>query len=631
MLVFSNICKYNNGYDFIWSGRIAFPSELTGASFVDAWAIIPAAGTVNYDVTAKFITSSVKTDWTETGTAVAVNGYAEVPQAAAKRNMILARFTATYTTTQINQLLRLYNTGSSSGISGAYWMLRFTLSNYELSNVSLSSLCRDDAITITWNVMAQTVYFIEVLDEAGAVVYTATTNSTEKMAVIPAGKLQAGNHTIRVQAGYDLSSKLNSAGAGVQTAIVELPVTIWRIEPKIIAFEPEGVAQNRQQPIAITWASENQQSYVLKVKQGGQVVKEYSGTTATTATIPANTLQSGLTTLELKLKYTPTWGTEADAVYTTKTISFETYGTPETPVFTSGPTYDTAYPIITWTTTEQYYYRVRILSGQTNIQDSGLVPSAVGSHKVKDPLPSGSYTIEIIIRSEYDLTASASQVATIAFAEPEAPAVSLAADSSRGAITVSLQAYDGTNPTESLELFRREIGGSWIRIAKGLPSVASYVDYAIASEKEYSYLARAIGSKGGYKDSEPVTSSVFVPYTQLSDVNDLTNYIELRLEPDKQETAVRGTHLMTVAGCSAPRVEYSDEQYRTLDCSFFVPARDANRLVDLYYSAAMLLFRDNRGRKLFGCISSYPKRKDSDYGWAVVQFTFTELDHREAV
>jgi hypothetical protein len=128
-----------------------------------------------------------------------------------------------------------------------------------------------------------------------------------------------------------------------------------------------------------------------------------------------------------------------------------------------------------------------------------------------------------------------------------------------------------------------------------------------------------------------VTASVFVPFTQLADANNLTSSIELRLEPDKQETAIRGTHLMTVAGCTAPRVEYSDEKYRTLDCSFFVPARDAKRLVDLYYSAAMLLFRDNRGRKLFGCISSYPKIKDSAYGWAVVQFTFTELDHREAV
>jgi hypothetical protein len=631
MLQFSDICKYSNGYDFVWSGRITFPSELTGATFTDGWAIIPGTGTVNYDVTAKFITSTETIDWQEAGTVQAIDGYAIVPVSQTKRNKIVSRFLCDYSTVLNDQILMLCNTGWSSGISGAFWKLRIgEPSNYSVTNAVASDNCRDNPITVSWDVLAQTVYFIEILDESDTVIYTVTTNSSAKQTVIPAGTLDAGSYTIRLQAGYDLSQALNSSGAGVQTSITNLPITLWRIEPKIIAFEPDGVAQNREQPIDITWNSENQHSYVLKVKQGGVVVAEYSGTTGTAETIPANTLASGTTTLELTLKYVPTWGTEADAVYASDIINFEAYGTPPQPVLTTPETVDTAFPQITWTSSEQYTFRLKVLSGETVLQDTGEVPSELQFYTLTQPLDNGVYALSLVVKNQYGIySPEATKTLTVSYVLPQKPIMYCAGNDDDGTISIKVFNAD-TGNFAHCDLFRK-LDGDWVRIAKEQQANFEFIDYFVKPDAIYQYKARAIGSTSGYMDSDIKAAKASIVSTQLFELDKPDDQIDLRLEPSREETAHRSVHFMTYAGMQAPTVEFGEEQYSTVAVSFFVRFSDAERLKQLYNTASVLCYRDSRGRFLYGFISSDPVIRDGAYGWCAIGFDFTQTHYTEGV
>lgn len=635
MLSFSDVCKYWSGIDLFWGSHLSgFPKELTGVSFSEGWATSPSISGGSYHVRQIYrtwngspsVNPTIVVDWDEEGTVAP----ATLPTAQEKREATAKRFNAIPVANQtFEQVVALYDVNTSKEITGDIYV-RIGSNQYTVTDLAVNDTCRDNQIDIAWKVSAQTIQYTEIVNDAGTIVYSKTENTaTPSYSILP-GTLDAGNYKIRVQSGYDLSDPLKNVGVGVQTALVELPVTIWRIEPKIIAFEPDGVAQNREQPITATWNSENQQSYVLKVKQNSVVVKEYAGTTATAETIPANTLVSGLAELELTLKYTPTWGTEADAVYASEIINFQAYGTPPLPTITTLDTVDTAFPTITWTSSEQYYFRLKILSGETVLQDTGEVPSELQSYTPTKPLDNGTYTITLTIKNQYGLySAEASKTLTVSYVLPQKPTIYCSGNDENGSISVKAINTD-TGNFKHCDLFRR-VDGDWVRIAKEQPAAFEFTDFAIKSDTAYQYKARAIGLTSGYRDSDTKLAQASVTPTQLFEPGKSFEAINLQLEPEREETAHRSVHFMTYAGMQAPTVEFGEEQYSTVAASFFVRTKDAERLKELYNTSTTLCYRDNRGRFLYGFISSDPKIKDSAYGWASVQFSFTQTHYTEGI
>lgn len=642
MLYFKDICRYENGYDIDWY-TIRFPSELPNAKFVDGWVRIPRSESpgsrVSYSIEQSFSLAGASSqdpvqytsDFKKSGTAtVTSDRYIEPLDEAAYREKVVSRFRTRTTGNHLFSHVWMVDRSTGKAIIGAYFLLRVGADNYEVAELAVSSNCMDEAIKLTWEITAQTVQAIALVNAQGTTVYQSTQTIKTPTHTIPAGTILPGKYTLRVQSGYDLSEGVRVEDVGVTTPVAELPLVIWRIEPKIIAFEPNGVAQNREKAIVITWNSEQQQSYVLKVKQNGTVVKEYSGSTGKSATIAPNTLASGVTEIELRIKYIPTWGTEANALYASETIQFQAYGTPPLPVISTASTVNTAFPNITWTSGEQYSFRLKIFSNEILLQDTGEVPSELQQYTVTKPLANGDYTLKLIVKNQYGLySPEAGKTLTVSYILPQKPELYCAGDDACGSISVRVY-NTNTGNFSHCDLFRK-FDGEWMRIAENQPATFEYIDFRIKSGISYQYMARAIGSSSGYQDSDVKWAQANVVSTQLFEPDMPEKPINLRLNPEREETVLRSVHFMSYAGIQEPVVEFGEEQYCKISLSFFARAVDAERLKLLYFTASVLCYRDNRGRFLYGFISSDPHIKDAAWGWCTVSFDFTQAHYTEEV
>ncbi|WNX85258.1 hypothetical protein RWV98_02990 [Agathobaculum sp. NTUH-O15-33] len=512
----------------------------------------------------------------------------------------------------------------------------------QVTDITVDTTTTDGVITVAWKTQSQTAFAMQILDSAGAIVYDVEQEEAEDMQhVLAARLLGTGNYKIRVKTATFVTTQRDVAFAhfsdmdgyypGTISEWAERDIYLARKHAEIVSFEPDGVAQRREQDIRAYWTSNNQHGYSLLVKQNGNVLRTYAGRTDTAITIPANTLARGLTELELTLSYVPDWGTEADTVYTTKTITFDAYGTPPAPVLTIAGTVNTAFPTVTWTAEDQYNFRLQVLSGGTEIQDTGEVPSEQRQYQLIDPLPNGTYLLRLTVRNEYGLySPTAEKTITVSYVLPQKPVIYCAGDTRAGAINVRVfNAAQGN--FDHCDLFRRAAGGDWVRVLAGQPKSFTWDDYAVASGEKYEYRARAISNTSGYQDGDAGSASVDVTGTELFEPDAPAERIILRLEPERTETPRRGVYLMEYAGANAPSVEYGEDRYSTVSASFYATRKDAEQLKKLYFDAATLIYRDNRGRLFYGCLSGEPQIKDDAYGWCKVSFLFTETRHAEGV
>lgn len=514
-----------------------------------------------------------------------------------------------------------------------------------VTDIAVDTTITDGEILLTWSAQAQTAYAVQIENATGTVVYEFeqdNRNSNVMNHTVPARTLGTGTYTVCIQVAtyvtnttfttFDEFIDTDGYRPGTVSEWAEATIDFSRAHAEVISFEPDSVPQNAEQDISVYWTSTNQHGYALRVLQNGQAVQTFSGATATAVTIPADTLAHGTTELELTLKYIPGWGGEEDAVYTTKKISFDAYGTPPAPVLQLPAQYDTAYPVITWTAAEQYTFRLLILCGETTVLDTGEVQSSSPSYTVTEPLENGGYTVKLIVKNQYGIySPETSGTTTIAFAAPSKPALRCTADASNGTVLVHITAGADRDNFGYCDLLRREQGGVYIRIATNLPADAVYRDYTVRGGAAHEYLARAIGDKGGFTNSDSVTASVEVPHTQLFDPASPEDMVILSLQPSKTETPTRGVYPMQFAGLSAPRAEYSADRYARVDASFYASADAAARLTRLYYAAPIVCLRDNRGRRLFGFFSSEPVITDDAFGYCKIRLAITEASYSEAV
>lgn len=524
-----------------------------------------------------------------------------------------------------------------------YFVVEYSIDTpLEVTDISVDTTITDGEIVVSWKTQSQTAFALQIVDAAGTVVYDIEQDLAEDMQhTLSERLLGTGNYKIRVKTatyvttmrdeGFNHFIDREGYRPGTISEWAERDIYLARKHAEIVSFEPDGVAQRYEQDIRVYWTSNNQHGYTLHVRQGGDVVRTYTGKLDTAITIPAHTLKSGLTELELTLSYVPDWGTETDTVYTTKTITFDAYGTPPVPVLTVADTVDTAYPLITWTAAEQYNFRLQILADGSVIQDTGEVPSEVRNYQLVEPLPNGAYQLKLTVRNEYGLySPTAQKTMTVSYVLPQKPTLYCAGDQSTGAITVRVFNTEQGN-FDRCDLFRRTAGGAWVRILAGQGIRFAYDDYEVASGVTYDYRARAISDRAGYQDGDVHSSAVEVSGTELFPPGKPGERIVLRLAPERTETPKRGVYLMDYAGGSAPAVEYGEDRYSTVSASFYATREDAERLKAMYFNAVTLVYRDNRGRLLYGCLSGEPQIKDDAYGWCKVSFTFTETRHVEGV
>jgi|GEM_PF-4463311 len=250
-------------------------------------------------------------------------------------------------------------------------------------------------------------------------------------------------------------------------------------------------------------APESQSAYQLiiyRVSDGATILDTGKVTSsAQSRVIPAGTLVNG-EDYQWKVK---TWdNTNAEGAYSSL-ASFRTGQTPSaTPdVPANGGTYAKGILTVEWSYADpeadaQHKYRVRLLQGESVLEDTDEVISADTSHLLSTVLANNTaYQWEITVWDTTGQSGTGTATFTTDFVPPPTPSLTLTPDSSQGYIGIAI-----TNPapgggvpdTDRNHLYREAATEAKIRIAKDLPKNGAYDDYNVASGVVYTYTVVAV-------------------------------------------------------------------------------------------------------------------------------------------
>ena len=291
-----------------------------------------------------------------------------------------------------------------------------------------------------------------------------------------------------------------------------------------------------------------------------------------------------------------------------------------TPTITApSGTITTATPLVTWTSSGQAKYRVRIVrSDGASTYDSGVVTSTVTS--VLPPITLAddtAYTYYLsILNSDGVTSAEASSVVTTNLTNPATPTIVVTPSASGGYMSIAI-----TNPTPSggqpnlteYQVYRMIAGETkYTRIAKSLASGATYRDYTAPSGKAISYKVRAVGDNGAIQDSTVSSGNTYT----LSGVwlHDVRNAQSTALNLAGYEAQIGDNWepeviLKRYLGREGDVAEWGRGTKKSIKITLETPTTEAkwDAYAALVERRATLCVRTPRGDVYFGVLTSRPR------------------------
>ena len=301
--------------------------------------------------------------------------------------------------------------------------------------------------------------------------------------------------------------------------------------------------------------------------------------------------------------------------------SFYAIGAPTAPVLNAIPT-NTARPVVSWSAFSQQVYQLQVLSGDMIVYDSGVVPGiSIRQHKIKAWLEDGEYTVQLRTKDEYDLWSDwASTTVTISTDKPEKPSIAL----QRSAYGVEIT---GTGLVYRSDYDKDDY------ICIGTAS-GTYFDNAVRSKVEYKYFIRAVSENDTFEDSDIKFIQAEFQYALIAPVSDLSNVFaftrSLNSPPKRTYNHQPGGAFVEYAGRTRPVWEPTEHVNAAWAMTFFLKSwNDVEAFIALVDRKETVLYRDARGRKVYGILSNLTIN-DERSGYTV-GFTLTEVDHIEEV
>lgn len=331
------------------------------------------------------------------------------------------------------------------------------------------------------------------------------------------------------------------------------------------------------------------------------------------------TLYSGGTTVS----GSRTWSSEASFVYA--------LGPTVTMVSpTDGSTVTTSALSISWTTTNQAQYRVRLYpdGGTTALYDSGWIVSGTSSHS----LPAGyiengvAYDLVVDVENTTPLTGSSGIVDITAAFTPPATLTNVTATAVKTvganpwstAVTV---AWDQSADAGFVEYIVRRSADDGPDAAEAIvaritaATTTTYTDYTPASGIEYTYTVTQISNSSGSElESARASASIEVSFggVMLTAIGAAasTTQAALRYTAERDEARVIEETVYVPLSGANPQTIRAATRYRTLTFEAILPADDYStaaqkrgELVALDEANVTVCYRDNHGRKFYGRIA----------------------------
>lgn len=244
-----------------------------------------------------------------------------------------------------------------------------------------------------------------------------------------------------------------------------------------------------------------------------------------------------------------------------------------------------------------------------------------------------SYSLQVRIREENQLWSSWVTIPiTVQYTEPAKPILHFVEDKEISAVKVFIENPPpvGTEPVVVLQdLYRREPGGDWIKIAENLPNNGQFIDYMPVGDT-VEYRVNAIGNNLVRVDSDIFEYTLEIDYSILQLANNPVEYV--RLTKVRQRSAGKNYNAIQkkFVGRKRPVTEFGDTQENNLSLEFLIYPSDYEKLIEMLEKQETLLYRDTRKRKLFVTVESV-SINDEFLDRYSVSMTLNEVDYKEGV
>ncbi len=180
-----------------------------------------------------------------------------------------------------------YTVGSTTHKrEGTY--IEYEVTDCNISNIECTQNSIDSPLVFTWDSEFQTSATVQIYQ--GTTLKATKSVTTAKTCTFATGLItQSGDYTVKI--------------TGCDGVTEQTTVSLTKHVPTVYGLYSSVPAIGNPDVVGISWVSTNQTSYSCTV---GNTV--YTGTTATSFTIPFNDLNNGTNNVSLSVKYTAPWG-----------------------------------------------------------------------------------------------------------------------------------------------------------------------------------------------------------------------------------------------------------------------------------------------------------------------------------
>jgi hypothetical protein len=393
---------------------------------------------------------------------------------------------------------------------------------------------------------------------------------------------------------------------------------------------------------------DSQSAYQLQIVDvgTGQTVLDTGkvGSTSQSYTLAAGTLTNGKRYQWRVMTWDQSGAQSPWSSYST----FETAATPTVQITspTAGGTVPTSSVTPQWSYSDpagnqQTTYQVQLLdSNNVVLWDSGQQSDPQGTVRaltVGQTLQNNTtYKVKVTVTNAKSIQATSSTVAfSTSFTPPATPTLTATPQSGYIHLAINNPTPIGSQPTVAYnDIYRRESGTStWTRIATNVPNNGTYDDYAVASGKQYDYKVTAVGNNGTSSDSAVASASIMLSGVWLHDpINPAGTIRNFRLhERNRTVQTNYAQTMMQFEGRQLPVADIAGQMTQQVQVTISCPSGsgDLDALYSLIGRQSTLLYRDTRGRKIYGVVAAIPETED--WWGANVQLTIQAVDYQEAI
>lgn len=318
---------------------------------------------------------------------------------------------------------------------------------------------------------------------------------------------------------------------------------------------------------------------------------------------------------------------------------FNAAETTPSPVFikpTNGTTVEISDLHVEWTSVDQYQYEFELLDNNNNVVWSDARISTNQGLIVENILENNrSYRLRLRVNQQGNFFSPWVQITiNVDYTQPARPILNIIPDQDNAnlLIRVNNPPPTGTEPRPTHQaLYKRELGGSWIKLANLLPN-SEYIDYAVASGQQYEYRVTVYADNDTSITSNVFRGSVTFKDAILSLANDPQEFIKLRMQPTRNIAIGFSGTPMRFAGRKKPVTEFGEtiELDATLD--YIVTLNTLKQLEEMTYKQETLLYRDVRERLFYATIGNMRITDDiKQRDLFNVTMTLTEVDYKEGI